>query len=67
VQSCIAGGIPVKAYLHWSLLDNFEWMMGFEPKFGLIAVDRHTQKRTPKESLNCLGSFATAKPFAPAK
>jgi beta-glucosidase len=58
VQSCIADGIPVKAYLHWSLLDNFEWMIGFEPKFGLIAVDRCTQKRTPKESLHYLGSFA---------
>jgi beta-glucosidase len=57
VQSCIADGIPVKGYFHWSLLDNFEWMLGFEPKFGLIAVDRNTQKRTPKESLNYLGSF----------
>lgn len=59
VQSCIADGIPVKGYLYWSLLDNFEWMTGFEPKFGLIAVDRETQKRIPKESLNYLGSFAS--------
>jgi beta-glucosidase len=58
VQPCIADGIPVKSYLYWSLLDNFEWMLGFEPKFGLIAVDRTTQKRIPKESLNYLGSFA---------
>jgi beta-glucosidase len=58
VQSCIADGIPVKAYLHWSLLDNFEWMTGFEPKFGLIAVERETQTRMPKESLAFLGSYS---------
>jgi beta-glucosidase len=58
VQACIADGIPVKAYMYWSLLDNFEWQLGFVPHFGLIAVDRGTQKRTPKESLMYLGSFA---------
>jgi beta-glucosidase len=58
VQACIAEGIPVKGYMYWSLLDNFEWMMGFLPQFGLIAVDRKTRKRTPKESLHYLGTFA---------
>jgi beta-glucosidase len=58
VQSCIADGIPVTGYLYWSLLDNFEWMTGFEPKFGLIAVDRKTQMRIPKESLTFLGSYS---------
>lgn len=58
VQSCIAEGIPVKGYCHWSLLDNFEWQKGFSMTFGLIAVDRSTQKRYPKESLAVLGSFA---------
>jgi beta-glucosidase len=57
VQACIDEGVPVIGYMHWSLLDNFEWQMGFEPKFGLIAVDRKTQRRTPKESLRYLGSF----------
>lgn len=58
VQSCIAEGIPVRSYCHWSLLDNFEWQKGFAMTFGLIAVDRKTQKRFPKESLAYLGSFA---------
>ena len=58
VQSCIAEGIPVKRYCHWSLLDNFEWQKGFAMTFGLIAVDRKQQKRFPKESLAYLGSFA---------
>ena len=58
VQNCIADGIPVKGYCYWSLLDNFEWQKGFSKTFGLIAVDRKTQMRYPKESLAYLGSFA---------
>ncbi len=49
-------GVPVKGYLHWSLLDNFEWQAGYSKTFGLIAVDRETQERRPKESLRVLGS-----------
>lgn len=64
VQRCIADGIPVKGYCHWSLLDNFEWQKGFSMTFGLIAVDRATQQRYPKESLYALGKVAagTTKP-----
>lgn len=50
-------GIPVTGYLHWSLLDNFEWQAGYSKTFGLIAVDRSTQKRYPKESLSVLGNL----------
>ena len=57
VQRCIADGIPVKGYCHWSLMDNFEWQKGYEMTFGLIAVNRETQERTPKPSLAYLGSF----------
>jgi beta-glucosidase len=60
VQRCIADGLPVKGYLHWSLLDNFEWQMGFRMTFGLIAVDRATQERKPKESLTVLGNLSGA-------
>lgn len=56
VKSCISDGIPVKGYLYWSLLDNFEWQKAYSVKFGLIAVDRSTQKRTVKPSLAYLGS-----------
>ena len=55
VKACIADGIPVKGYMYWSLLDNFEWQKGYSMTFGLIAVDRSTQKRTPKPSLTHLG------------
>ena len=51
-------GVPVTGYFHWSLLDNFEWQAGFDKTFGLIAVDRTTQIRYPKNSLTVLGNLA---------
>lgn len=50
-------GIPVRGYLYWTLMDNFEWQKAYGPKFGLIAVDRKTMERKPKESLAYLGSL----------
>ena len=47
----IARGTPVLGYMHWSLLDNFEWSSGYVPRFGPVAVDRKTFVRTPKPSL----------------
>ena len=61
VERCVGDGIPVRGYCHWSLLDNFEWQKGYAMTFGLIAVDRATQTRMPKESLNVLGSYAENK------
>ena len=58
IEGCIEDGIPVLGYCHWSLMDNFEWQKGFSMTFGLIAVDRATQKRMPKPSLEFLGSYA---------
>jgi beta-glucosidase len=58
VKKCLADGIDVRGYIHWSLLDNFEWLEGYRPKFGLLAVDRDTQKRTIKPSANYLGEIA---------
>lgn len=55
----IDDGIDVRGYIHWSLLDNFEWGR-WHPTFGLIAVDRETFERFPKPSLSWLGSIARA-------
>ena len=57
VKSCLEEGLPVKGYFYWSLLDNFEWQKGYSMTFGLVAVDRTTQTRHPKESLRYLGRF----------
>ena len=60
VQHCIADGIPVKGYFHWSLMDNFEWQKGYAMQFGLIAVNRETMERTAKPSLAMLGEYCGA-------
>ena len=66
VQRCLESGIDVRGYIHWSMLDNFEWREGYRPKFGLIAVDRATQARTPKPSAVWLGAVAKRNALAPA-
>lgn len=43
-------GVELLGYLHWSLLDNFEWAYGWWPEFGLVHVDRKTMKRTVRPS-----------------
>lgn len=57
VMAAKKDGANVRGYLYWSLLDNFEWQAGYAKTFGLIAVDRETQTRYPKESLKVLGSL----------
>ncbi len=52
IRKAEARGIPIHGYFHWSLVDNYEWLDGYEPKFGLYAVDRTTMQRTPRPSVN---------------
>ena len=60
IGRCLADGIDIRGYYHWTLLDNFEWTAGFAPTFGLIAVNRETFERTPKPSLAWLGEVLRA-------
>ncbi len=50
LQRATSEGIPVKGYLVWSLMDNFEWAAGYQYRFGIIHVNFETLQRTPKES-----------------
>ncbi len=50
VWQAIQAGIPVTGYYAWSLMDNFEWSLGYSQRFGIVHVDYATQKRTPKDS-----------------
>jgi beta-glucosidase len=50
VHDAIERGAPVRGYFHWSFMDNFEWALGYEPRFGLVHVDYETQARTIKDS-----------------
>jgi beta-glucosidase len=64
VLACLGEGIDVRAYLYWSLLDNFEWALGYAPTFGLVAVDRQTFARHPRPSAMYLGAVALARGFS---
>lgn len=58
LKNAIDDGVPVLGYIHWTLLDNFEWSLGYWPKFGLASVERTTFKRTLKPSARMLGDIA---------
>lgn len=61
VRRCLADGLDVRGYIYWSALDNFEWMDGYQPRFGLIAVGPDGQCRRVKASARYLGRIAAEK------
>lgn len=60
VYRAIHQGIPVRGYLHWSLVDNFEWNEGWGVRFGLIEMDPNTQERIPRRSASMFGEICRA-------
>ena len=60
LQAAIHEGADVRGYFDWSLLDNFEWMFGYDQQFGLIEVDRSTQERRLKPSAQALRQHVPA-------
>jgi beta-glucosidase len=59
ICAAVAAGVPVKGYFTWSLMDNFEWSLGYDKRFGLIHVDFETLHRTPKASYHALRAALT--------
>ncbi|CTQ50671.1 GH1 family beta-glucosidase [Jannaschia donghaensis] len=53
-RDLVSDGIPLRGYTVWSLLDNYEWALGYGKRFGLVHVDFETQARTPKASYRAL-------------
>jgi len=58
LNTAMREGVPVLGYVHWSLVDNFEWVFGYKPQFGLHTLDHKTFARTPKPSAAVLGAIA---------
>lgn len=59
LKIAIDQGAKVETYCYWSLLDNFEWVEGFSPRFGLFHVDYSTFKRTPRESVEWIKALVS--------
>jgi beta-glucosidase len=66
VQQSIQEGVPVSGYLVWSLMDNFEWALGYRTRFGLVYVDFETQKRTVKASGEWYRKVIASNGFTPS-
>ncbi len=64
VEACLTDGLDVRGYYYWSMFDNYEWTFGYRVTFGLVAVDRETQVRTPKPSARRFGEIARANGLA---
>jgi beta-glucosidase len=58
VRRALLAGVPLYGYFTWSLLDNFEWALGYGPRFGVIYVDYATQQRIIKDSGYFTGRIA---------
>jgi len=61
VADAIDQGVPVTGYFVWSILDNFEWTLGYSQRFGLIWVDHDTGERVPKDSLAWYGNVIASR------
>jgi beta-glucosidase len=61
LAAAVADGLDVRGYLHWTLLDEYEWFSGFDVTFGLVEVDRQTFERKPRPAATWLGDLAAGR------
>ena len=66
IARALEAGVPVQGYFVWSLLDNFEWALGYSKRFGIVFVDYETLERVPKASYRWYRDFIAAQRTAPA-
>lgn len=62
LAQAINRGVDVRAYYHWSLLDQFNWADGFSQRYGLVHVDAETRARTPKRSFDWYAALIASQP-----
>ncbi|MFN7134273.1 MAG: family 1 glycosylhydrolase, partial [Myxococcales bacterium] len=67
LKAAMNAGLEVRGYLHWSLLDNFEWLEGMGPRFGLYRVDLDTLARTPSAGVTYLRRVAETGRILPVR
>jgi beta-glucosidase len=65
VAQALTEGVDVRGYYHWTLMDNFEWMFGYESRFGLAHVEFKTQERTLRPSGRMYGDIAARGEISP--
>ncbi|MBX4188457.1 MAG: family 1 glycosylhydrolase, partial [Candidatus Doudnabacteria bacterium] len=58
VLKAVSEGLDIRGYFYWSLIDNYEWAAGFDPKFGLVGINYENQKRTIRPSANVIKEIA---------
>ena len=61
ITQLIERGLPLKGYMHWALVDNYEWAQGFRMKFGLVEVNLTTKERIPRPSARIYSEIAKTK------
>ena len=67
LRDAMDAGVDVRGYYQWSLMDNFEWALGYDMRFGLVHVDFETMERTPRDSAHWYREVIKRNDLAPVE